>query len=96
MSEMMGQRAAALLVPDQHDLDAVACQHVDGGAVDARRQHLLGAALQQRDPSATFADGRKTLPPAGPGGGRRPRKRQHRLDPFNKVGVTDPAAEVGE
>ena len=51
-SEVMGQRAAALLVLDQHHLDAVARQEIDGGLVDARRQHLLGAALQQRDPAA--------------------------------------------
>ena len=51
-AEVMGQRAAALLVLDQHDLDAVARQQIDGGLVDARRQHLLGAALQQRDPPA--------------------------------------------
>ena len=67
-AEMMGQRAAALLVLDQHDLDAVAGQQVDGGLVDARRQHLLGAALQQRDPAAPRADGRKN---AAAGGSRR-------------------------
>ena len=31
----------------------------NGGLVDARRQHLLGAALQQGDPPASFALGRK-------------------------------------
>ena len=57
--EVMGQRAATLLVPDQHDLDAMARQQVDGGLVDARRQHLLGAALQQRDAAAPLAGGRE-------------------------------------
>ncbi len=80
-SEMMGQRAAALLVLDQHHLDAVPRQQIDGGLIDARRQHLLGAALQQRDPSAPLAVGRKN---AAAGRPRRRqaarRQRQHRLD----------------
>ena len=62
-SEMMGQRAATLLVLDQHDLDAVTRQQIDGGLIDARRQHLLGAALQQRDASAPLADGRENACP---------------------------------
>ena len=45
-AEVMRQRAATLLILDQHDLDAVARQQVDGGLIDARRQHLLGTALQ--------------------------------------------------
>ena len=44
---------------------------IDGGLVDARRQHLLGAALQQRDPPAPRADWPgKRCRAAGPGGGR--------------------------
>ena len=43
---MMGQRAAALLILDQHDFDSVPGEDIDGGLVDARRQHLLGTALQ--------------------------------------------------
>ena len=39
--EREGLRLESLLV-----LDAVARQQVDGGLIDARRQHLLGAALQ--------------------------------------------------
>jgi hypothetical protein len=61
---MVGQRAAALLVLDQHDLDAVTRQKIDGGLIDARRQHLLGAALQQRDPPAPRRPGpEKRFPP---------------------------------
>src|SRR5713226_699673 len=67
-SEMMGQRTATLLVLDQHDLDAVTRQDVDGGLVDARRQNLLGAALKQRNTSAPGAKGRKN---ASAGGSRR-------------------------
>ena len=80
--DVMGQRAAALLVLDQHDLDAVPGQHIDGGLVDARRQHLLGAALQQRDAPAPLARAAKHA--AGRGSRRRQaprRQRQHRLDP---------------
>ena len=80
-SEVMGQCAAAPFVPDQHDLDAVTRQKVDGGLIDARRQHLLGAALQQRDPPAPFPTSGKN---ASAGGSRRRqaagRKSQHRLD----------------
>ena len=56
VAEVMGQRAAALLVPDKDNLDAVARQQIDGGLIDARRQHLLGAALQQRDAAALLAE----------------------------------------
>ena len=59
VAEVMGQRAAALLVPDQDDLDAVAGEETDGGLVDARRQHLLGTALEQRDPAALLAECRE-------------------------------------
>ncbi len=81
VSEVMGQRAAALLVLDQHDLDAVTRQEVDGGLIDARRQHLLGAALQQGDPPAPFALGCKNAP-AGRSRRRQAarRERQYRLD----------------
>ena len=81
-AQVMGQRAAALLVLDQHDLDAVTRQQVDGGLVDSRRQHLLGASLQQRDPPAPFALRRKNAAAgAVPARGRlRGDKRQHRLD----------------
>ncbi len=95
-SEVMGQRAAALLVLDQHDLDAVTRQEVDGGLVDARRQHLLGAALQQRDASAPFALGRENAS-AG-----RSRRRQApgasasiALIRRNKVGVADTVLGAG-
>ena len=74
-SEVMGQRAAALLVLDQHDLDAVTRQEIDGGLIDARRQDLLGAALQQRDASAPCANGlekRCRLMVPAPAGGAAP------------------------
>ena len=58
-SKVVGERAATLLVLDQHDLDAVARQEIDRGLIDARCQHLLGTALQQRDPSAPVTEGRK-------------------------------------
>jgi len=45
-SEVVGQRAATLLVLDQHDLDAVTRQQINRGLIDARCQHLLGTALQ--------------------------------------------------
>ena len=80
-AEMMGQCAATLLVLDQHDLDAVARQHVDGGLVDAWRQHLLRAALQQRNAGPTLAGGCKHAA-AGGAGLRQPggRHRQHGRD----------------
>ena len=43
---VMGQRAAALLVGDQRHLDAVTGQQANRGLIDAGRQHLLGTALQ--------------------------------------------------
>ena len=96
-AEVMGQRAAALLVLDQHDLDAVTRQQVDGGLIDARRQHLLGAALQQRDPSAPLALRRETrFRRQGPGAGRLAgASASIALIRRNKVGVADAAFGVG-
>ena len=59
--EVVGERAATLLVPNQDDLDAVTRQKIDGGPVDARRQHLLRAALQQRHTAAPDALGPENL-----------------------------------
>ena len=47
VSEVMGQRPAALFILYQHHLDAVARQQVDRGLIDPGRQHLLRTALQQ-------------------------------------------------
>ncbi|MGY4329723.1 hypothetical protein ACVWWG_004140 [Bradyrhizobium sp. LB7.2] len=83
----MGQRAAALLVPDKDDLDAVAREEIDGGLVDARRQHLLGAALEQRDPATLLAE--RCEHTAGGGSRRRQpvrRQCQHRLEALEQAG----------
>src|SRR6266700_4404954 len=52
-TKVVSERAATLLVADEHDLDAVTRQQIDGGLVDSRRQHLLRAALEQRDAAST-------------------------------------------
>ncbi|MFK4510541.1 hypothetical protein ABIF81_005719 [Bradyrhizobium daqingense] len=87
VAEMMGQRAATLLVPDQDNLDAVPGEKADGGLVDARRQHLLGAALQQRDPAPPLAERREHAAGSGaPRGQPVRRQRQHRLDTLDQPG----------
>ncbi len=55
VAQVMGQRATALLAGDQHDLDAMARQQPRGRIVDGGRQHLLRAALQERDTPAPLA-----------------------------------------
>ena len=69
-AHVMGQCAAALLILDQHDLDAMTGQQTDRGLIDPRRKHLLRATLQQGDPSTPFALGLKNAAGSGPACGR--------------------------
>ena len=58
-AEMMGQRSAAALALRHHDFDAMAVEQSDRGLVDRRRQHLVDAARQDRDPAFALADRRE-------------------------------------
>ena len=49
LAEMMRKRAAAGLVLDHHDIDAMTPEQPDGGPADGGRQHLLHATEHQRD-----------------------------------------------
>ena len=54
-AHVMDERAAAALALRRHDLDAVPGEQADGGVVDLRVQHRLGAAAQERDARAALA-----------------------------------------
>ena len=64
-----------------------ACSFLQTNPALLRGQHLLGAALQQRDPAAPLADGRKDAAARGSRCRQAVRReRQHRLDPPQQAG----------
>ena len=75
---MVDQGAAAAAARRDDDLGPVPGQEADRRLVDLGRQHLLGAAGQQRDPHAALALGRENLRPVHRRGRRhRPRRQRH-------------------
>ena len=90
---MMDDGAAATGRLGHDDLNPVAGQQPDGGGVDRRGDHALGAAGQQRDAGATRADGRIDAPVGLATWQTRRRQRQHcpkppRQEPAQRTGET--------
>jgi hypothetical protein len=75
-AHVMGQGAAAAHALGHHHLDPVAGQQPHRRLVDRGREHLLGAAAQQRDSGPARAFGGKHLGPVDVGAGRQGARRQ--------------------
>ena len=93
LTHVVVQRAAAAGTSAHHHLDAEPGQQADGGFVDLRRQHLLGAAGQQRHAGAALALRRMDAAAShrAAGGKLRGRQRQHRPQPSRRT-VREPGS----
>ena len=76
LPQMMRQRAAAAGAARHHHLAAVPGQQPDRGLVDLRRQHALGAAVEDRHAPEPLAECREHLRPVDRGASWHPRRRQ--------------------
>ena len=99
LAHVVGQRAAAAGALRDHDLDAQPGQQADGRLVDARRQHLLGAAGQQRHAALPRPLGRVDARRLAPGSAaaRGGRQRQHRAQPLREhacPGISRPSGRA--
>jgi hypothetical protein len=91
---MMHQRAAAAGVRRHFHIHAAAGEQADGGVVDLRSQHLLGAAGEQDHPFAAFAGrgGRAGTAESPAAQQTRWRQVEHRHQFLGR----DPAQQAGE